>query len=510
MAEAEAPRYSNSDLEPTHPSQRTWNFWHIAALWVGMSICITTYQLAASLIKSGMNWWQAILTVALGNIIVLIPLALNAFPGTKYGIPFPVLIRSSFGIVGSNIPALMRAIVACGWFGIQTWIGGKTIYLLAATTFGWPAEPAPDTHLPILGISGLEFTCFLIFWAINLGIIWIGMNSIKWLEVLSAPFLIAVGIALLLWAWNAAGGVGPMLEDAPQEPGQFWKAFAPGLTGMVAYWATLSLNIPDFSRFAKSQKDQILGQALGLPTTMTLFAFIGVAVTSATIVLYKEPIWDPVILIGRIGNPVAIWFAMLAISIATLTTNLAANVVSPANDFSNLAPRLISFRMGATITAIVGILMMPWKLMADPSGYIFTWLIGYSALLGPIGGIMIADYFICRKQTLHVDSLYHPTGIYPKFFPPGIIALAIGILPNLPGFLMQVLPAQTQGWPPFLKTMYDFAWFIGFFVAFAAYIILFVVYVVLYVLLPKSDNAISSASILDSDESCRAETHLPE
>jgi NCS1 family nucleobase:cation symporter-1 len=281
---------SNSDLAPVPFEKRTWSLWHIAALWVGMAICITTYTLASSLITQGMNWWQALLTILLGNLIVLIPLTLNAFPGTRYGIPFPVLLRASFGPLGSNIPALMRAIVACGWFGIQTWIGGSAIYAIATALLGF--DQAASEPLPIIGISAGQFLCFMIFWIINIAVIIKGMDCIKWVETWSAPFLIIVGIALLFWAYSKAKGWGPMLSQPARIPENqtFLHIFAPGLTAMVGYWATLSLNISDFSRYARSQRDQILGQFIGLPWTMTLYSFIGIAVTSATVLIFGEAI----------------------------------------------------------------------------------------------------------------------------------------------------------------------------------------------------------------------------
>ena len=465
----------NEDLAPVPASRRTWSMWSIAALWVGMAICITTYTLASSLIEQGMNWKQAIFVIFLGNLIVLIPMTLNAHPGTAYGIPFPVLVRASFGTLGSNIPALMRALVACGWFGIQTWIGGAAIYAMSSIIFGF--DTTHKTALPFFGISPGELLCFLIFWAINIFIIVRGMDSIKWLEIFSAPFLILTGAGLLVWAYLAAKGWGPILRQPSKfhSLGEFWPAFAAGLTAMVGYWATLSLNIPDFSRFAKSQRDQIAGQALGLPLSMTFYAFIGVAVTSATVIVFGKAIWDPVELMQKFHSPILSFIALITLAVATLSTNLAANVVSPANDFSNLAPRLISFKTGGIITGIIGILMFPWKLYADPSGYIFTWLIGYSALLGPIGGIMIADYFVYRKRQLEVDDLYREDGRYRYsggFSAVAILTLMLAVLPNLPGFLVNVKLLSAGSVPPFLVALYNYAWFVGFTIAFVVYLLL--------------------------------------
>lgn len=445
----------NEDLAPTMLKQRTWGAYHIAALWIGMSVCIPTYMLASGLIAGGMSWFQAFMTVSLGNVIVLLPMILNAHAGTKYGIPFPVLARASFGTKGSNIPALLRAVVACGWFGIQTWVGGQAfnsliILLLPQwAVFSWG---------PAAG--------FLIFWAMNVFFIINGTESIRWLESLSAPFLILMGLALLYWAYSSIGGFGPMFSTPSkfQTTAEFWKFFIPSLTGMVGFWATLSLNIPDFTRFAKSQKDQIIGQAVGLPPTMSLFSFIGIAVTSATVVIFGEAIWDPVVLLSKFHNPVVIILSLVSLLVATLTTNIAANVVSPANDFANLFPKHISYVRGGLITAVLGILMMPWKLLTDFSAYIFGWLVGYSGFLGPIAGILICDYFIIRKKELNVRDLYMRGGEYEYkngYNPKALIALGCGVGVAMIGL---VIPA--------VSFLYDYAWFDGFLVAFVVYRIL--------------------------------------
>jgi len=465
----------NEDLAPVPPSRRKWGMLSFAALWVSMAACIPTYMLASSLIGGGMNWWQAVLTIFLGNLIVLIPMVLNAHAGTKYGIPFPVLCRASFGTRGANLPALLRALVACGWFGIQSWIGGEAIHKILALFI--PAL-AGGTPLPLLGITGIQLASFLFFWSINMVVVYRGIDSIRLLLNFKAPLLLALGLVLLWWAWRAAGGFGPILSqpsafDAGQpKAGQFWAFFFPALTGMIGFWATLSLNIPDFSRYARTQRDQVVGQALGLPLTMALYSFIGVAVTSATTIIYGTTIWDPVDVLTRFQNPAVLLVAMVALCIATLATNIAANVVSPANDFAHLAPRRISFRTGGFITGVVGLLMMPWKLVADPSGYIFTWLIGYSALLGPIGGIMIADYFVIRRRELQVAALYDPEGRHKYCGGFSLVALgafALAVLPALPGFLVQVHLLDGAGLPPLLLGLYNYAWFVGFGIAFVVY-----------------------------------------
>ena len=567
------PSLWNHDLAPTTPAQRTWGRWHIAALWVGMAVCIPTYTLAAGLLASGMSWFGATMTVFIGNAIVLVPMILNAHPGTKYGIPFPVLARSSFGVRGANIPAVLRALVACGWFGIQTWFGGMAVYELVRALAPGIAD-AP--HLgAFLGLNLAQLVCFLLFWALQMYFIVRGMESIKFLETWSAPVLIAVGLALLIWGFSAGGGPGrvldaseqfsrptavavvshgevtaiditvvtidgapkatemrharviaknasakdidaafaaapwvplvPRLDIAPDKEGvrHFVEVRSPakpsgsraemampnpnagslgsllvGLTAMVGFWATLSLNIPDFTRFAKSQKDQVQGQAIGLPPTMLLYSFVGIAVTSASLLVFGDVLttgdapWDPVALIARFDNPAVVIFAMFALVIATLTTNIAANVVSPANDFANLAPSKISFKMGGIITGVLGIVIMPWKLLASVGDYLFVWLVGYSALLGPIGGIMIADYFMVRRRVLDVDGLYRKHG--PYTFSNGInwravIILLVAVAPNLPGFLAAAGVLGRGGVPEVFHEIYNYAWFVGFGLGFFLY-----------------------------------------
>ena len=470
----------SADLAPVPANRRTWRVGSFAALWISMSACIPTYMLASGLVdpKIGMNWSQAIITIFLANLIVLIPMILNAHAGTRYGIPFPVYCRAAFGTRGANIPALLRALVACGWFGIQTWIGGSAIYKILGIFLPGLTNGA---SLPIIGISLAQLLCFLVFWAINMLIIYLGIDCIRWLLNIKAPLLIALGLLLLWWAYRNAGGFGPILsqpsafDPGQAKEGQFWHYFFPALTGMIGFWATLSLNIPDFSRYAKSQRDQIIGQALGLPATMALYSFIGVAVTSATTIIFKETIWDPVDVLTRFKNPAVLLTAMVSLCIATLATNIAANVVSPANDFAHLAPKKISFRIGGFITGIIGIVIMPWHLIANADRYINGWLIGYSALLGPIGGIMIADYYVWRRKQLHVAALYQPNGDYRYtggFSLIAIFSLVIAVLPNLPGFLVTVHALPAASVSPFFVRLYDYAWFVGFALAFIVYLLL--------------------------------------
>ncbi|KQW91628.1 nitrate reductase [Massilia sp. Root418] len=456
----------NEDLAPTSAAQRTWRWYHFAALWVGMVMCIPAYTLSASLIEGGMSAYQAVFTVFLANAIVLLPMLAIGHAGTKYGIPYAVLARASFGTAGARLPALMRAIVACGWYGIQTWFGGQMIYTLIGVLLGGEIGGA---RIAGLGINGMQLLCFLAFWGIQFWYIVHGMDAIRKLETYTAPLKILICFVLLGWVYQKAGGFGPLLDQPSQfveggkKAGQFWSTFWPSLTAMVGFWATLALNIPDFTRFAKSQRDQLVGQSVGLPVPMGLLAALAVIVTSATVVLYGKAIWDPVDLASRMTG-VAVLVALVILLIDTVSVNLAANLVGPAYDFSALAPRHISYRAGGYITASIAIVMMPWKLLESTQGYIFTWLIGYSALLGPIAGILIIDYYLIRKTELNVEQLYREDGQYSYgsgWNSAAIVAFVLGVAPNIPGFLNAAFPASFPGVGDAFKTIYTYAWFVG-------------------------------------------------
>ncbi|GIM29079.1 nitrate reductase [Clostridium polyendosporum] len=456
-------RYYNEDLAATKVKGRTWNTYHIAALWIGMCVCIPTYMLASGLLSAGLSWWQAVLNIALGNLIVLIPMQLNSHAGTKYGIPFPVFARLSFGMKGSNIAAMARALIGAGWFGIQCWIGGQAINIVLAIIFPQWANWATGIWISFIG-----------FWALNVWISYKGPEAIKFMEAWGAPILGLLSLALMIWAVVSVNAEGKTVADilnmpASYAPGSFWKIFLGGLTANIAFWSTLSLNIPDFSRFARSQKDQFLGQLLGLPTTMAVFAFIGVFVTGATKVLFGEFLWDPVVVIGKINTPIAAILGAVGIVIATLTTNIAANVVATSNDISNLNPRLISFKKATLITGAAGIAIMPWKLLASAGAYIFGWLGTYGLLLGPLAGIFIADYYIYRKRRVDVCDLFNEKGgrywYNNGFNIKAIYAWVIGaIFPVLGKFI------------PELSFFTDSGWIVGFLVAMVAYTLLMKTY----------------------------------
>jgi NCS1 family nucleobase:cation symporter-1 len=454
-----SPLY-NHDLAPVPISRRNWTTYNYAALWISMAHCIPTYMLSSGLIGAGMNWWQALITILLGNTIVLAPILLNSHPGTKYGIPFPVFARAAYGTYGSNLPALMRAIVACGWFGIQAWIGGQALHTFFAAVF-------PHWHLalgnPIGGHTPTEWISFLAFWGINILIIYRGMDLLRHVENWAAPFVLVMTACLVAWAIWRAHGLGYLLTEKSKFTtwSQFHAVFIPSLTAMIGFWATLSLNMPDFTRFGRSQREQVIGQTVALPTTMTVFAAMGVIITSAAVVIYPNlpmaDIWDPVKLVGQFKQPLVIAISMFTVVVATLAVNIAANVVSPANDFANAFPKWISFRTGGLITGILGILMQPWKLLADPSGYIFAWLLGYSGGLGSIAGVLIVDYWVVRKKQLALADLYLPNGAYTYNSGWNWRAVIATLLGCAAAWIGLIVPA--------LRPLYDYAWFVGFGVA---------------------------------------------
>ncbi len=461
LSRIEASPLCNPDLAPVAVSRRNWTTYNYAALWISMAHCIPTYMLASGLMAAGMDWKQAVFTILLGNTIVLVPILLNSHPGTKYGIPFPVFARASYGTVGSNLPALMRALVACGWFGIQAWIGGEALHtFFGAIIPNWDhlLGPGPGGHSITAWIS------FLLFWGMNVYIIFRGIDLLRKVENWAAPFVLVMAATLLVWAVRQAHGFGPLLAQPGRFHGfrEFFPEFVPALTAMIGYWATLSLNMPDFTRFGRSQREQVVGQVVALPTTMSVFAAMGVLITSATVIIYGQAIWDPVQLVGHFKAPVVVAISMFTAVVATLAVNIAANVVSPANDFANAFPRYIDFRKGGFITGILGIVMQPWKLLADPSGYIFDWLLAYSGGLGTIAGVLIADYWLVRRCQLKLEDLYLSEGAYTYrrgWNPAALVATLLGCALAWVGLVV-----------PALRPLYSYAWFVGFGVSFATYV----------------------------------------
>ncbi len=446
--EVRRSRLYNEDLAPVPVAKRTWTTWDYAALWIAMAHCIPTYTLASGLIGKGMSWWQALLTILVGNVIVLAPILLNSHAGTKYGIPFPVFARAAYGTSGANLPALMRALIACGWFGIVVWIGGQALQTLFVSIYpGWR-----DLAGTIQGYPGTRWISFLLFWGLNIAVIYRGMDLVRRIERFAAPFVLVMTAILVVWAVRAADGLGPIMTQGNTWT-SFFPVFTPALTATIAIWSTLSLNMPDFTRYGRSQREQAVGQVVALPSTMTVFAAMGIIVTSATVSIYGAPIWDPIELSSRFENRLIVGIAMFTVVVASLAVNIAANVVSPANDFANVFPKGINFQRGGLVTGVIGFLMMPWKLYENPQRYIDGWLVGYSGSIGSIAGVLIVDYWILRRTELDLPSLYTPDGAYRYtngWNIPAVLATLVGTSVALLGAF----------WPP-MRPIYDWSWFVG-------------------------------------------------
>jgi NCS1 family nucleobase:cation symporter-1 len=459
-----SPLY-NHDLAPVPVAKRTWSTWDYAALWISMAHCIPTYTLASSMIEKGLAWWQALAAILAGNLIVLAPILLNSHPGTKYGIPFPVFARAAYGTSGANLPALMRALIACGWFGINAWIGGHALQVFFAALWpGW-ADLLGHSNYPFDHYANSQWVSFALFWLLNIAIIFRGMDLLRRVERFAAPYVLVMTAILVGWAIHRAGGLGPILSRNSFVPTKEGATLAgvmiPALTGTIAFWSTLSLNMPDFTRYGRSQREQVVGQAYALPSTMTVFAAMSIMITSATAVIYGVPVSDPIALGAMFGSRLLVGIAMFTAVIATLAVNIAANVVSPANDFANAFPKRINFARGGLITGIIGVAMMPWELLKDADRYINGWLGGYGAALGSVGGVLVIDYWVLRKTKLDLRSLYVPDGAYRYtggWNMPAVIATVVGAGTALLGAF----------WAP-MKPLYDWSWFVGFGLAAAIY-----------------------------------------
>ena len=455
---------ANEDLLPTTAAQRHWGWKDFAALWVGMVVCVPTYTMASSMLDQGFSWQMAVWLVFLANCIVLVPMVLIGRVGPKYGIPFPVLARASFGVKGANLPAVLRGLVACGWFSINCYFGALALHGFLNILGMGLAGPAPGET-----ISTSQFICFLAFWALHIWFIWKGPESIRKLEVIAAPLMIAASVLLVvvLMVKVPAGQLFNLPAKVVEGGPKTWAA----LTGLVGFWATLALNIPDFTRFAKSQKDQLVGQAIGLPIPMALFSMVGVIGFSASAILYGKAQLFPDGLLTQMGS-VASGLGLLVILLANLTTNVAANLVSPSYDFSQVAPSKVSFRMGGLIAALIGLVFMPWKLLATSGGYLFTWLGGYGTLLGAIAGILLVDYYLVRRTELKVGDLYRRGGEYEYsngWNMRAIFAFLLGVLPCLPGYLAVSGIVEQAAVPALLLGLFDFGWFFSLTVAGTCY-----------------------------------------
>lgn len=464
------PLINKEDLAPAPPQRRTFTSLDIASLWVAVVISVSTYYLAGSLVELGMSWWQGLLTVALANLIQLLLAILLGHPGTKYGIPFPVLCRASLGIRGAHIAACLRGLIACGWYGIDTWIGGQALYVFINALCNGKLDDSQV--ISWLGISMSELGCFLIFWLLQILFILHGVNGIRYLEKYSAPVLIALSAALLIWAYVKAGGFKEMLSASSQfgeggtKQGQFWVVFLSGLTANIGTFATLSLSMSDFTRYARSQTDQVLGH-VALPISIVAFSFVGLAVSSSTEKIFGYIISNPVELLAQIGGIIPTLISIFGVTLIVLTTNVA-NIMAPSNALINLNPAYISFRMGALLTAVLGILIQPWRLFQNGDTFLNKWLLGYSFLVGPLTSIIMIDYYILRHCDLDIHALYYLDNVQHYWYFKGynikaVIAFVAGVAPNIPGFLYTI--GALKQVPSGFLVLYEVSWFSSFIMA---------------------------------------------
>lgn len=465
LQELAGSKYMNADLVPTSAAERTWSTYNIGMLWVGMVICITGFSYAAALIALGMAPIIALINVLIGNLIILIPMQLNSHAGTRYGIPFPVFSRITFGRVGAHLPSLTRAIVAAGWCAVQCWVGGAAFSsIISVFSSSWDTEGTG------------RFIGFGLFMIVTLILGLRGSEGIKWIEAIGSPVLIILCVGLLVWIITLGNDYGVSVadmflagnnEEALAANGGMAYVFMAGITSNIAVWATLALNIPDFSRYAKSQKAQFRGQLYAMPTSVMALVIIGAMFAKVTEVAYGQAEFDPTVVLLHLNNKVVVVLASLGVIIGTLTTNMAANVVAPANGFANLAPKKISYKVGIIITCILCVVYRPWWMYGDAGAFMFSWLGTCGTILGPVAAILVADYFIVKKKRINVKALYDENNdTYEYNNGWNVRAIAAWVL----GFLVPMLGKFGIG-GEVTKWLDANSYIVGFIIAFILYIL---------------------------------------
>jgi NCS1 family nucleobase:cation symporter-1 len=470
MMESAHADLDSPDLRPIPPEARTWQWRSLASVWAGIVFCVPSYLLSCGMLEHGMGWWQAVLVVLAGNLVLWIPMVMIGHAGTRYGIAYPVLLRASFGTLGARLPVLLRTAVAVGWFGVQTSVGGFAIYHLLNLMLGGLLE---GSALPLVGVSFWQLNCFLGFWLLQVWFLrrW-GMDGVHKLAWYGAPALLAAGLLLVLWAWVQADGFASILSstsrfaDGQSMHGQAMDVFPPLLAQMVALWMLLAINIPDYTRYVRDQGQQLLGQFVGLPLGIAFFSLVGVTVPFATVDIFNAEeiaaatgaaaaagaaaavgISDPLEVIGLMGGFARV-LGLLALVLAAFTTNLFAHLVPASTGLVALRPQQLDFSKAATVAACAALLLLPWRIVEWSGGTVFIWLAGLGAMLSPVVGILIADYFLLRRRQLDVAALYQHPGPYSYFRGwslTALFALLVGNLLAVPGFLMSIDLATA--WP---------------------------------------------------------------
>jgi NCS1 family nucleobase:cation symporter-1 len=497
-------KYFNNDIRPTVQAERTWGTYNISMLWVGMSICIPSFMMASGLVGMGLSVWASVFNVVLGNVLILIPIQLNSYVGTKYGISFPVFSRLTFGMKGAHIASVSRAITACGWCAVQCGLGGTAI-MFCVQAF----VPSLDISTPVCVWVG-----FLLFLFMTWLLTAFGEKIIRVFEAIGSPVLIVMSIGLLIWAFVIAGNAGYSVGDvfstnitsgdtAATRGGAF-AVFLIGLTNNIGFWATMALNIPDFSRYAKNQKAQFRGQLYGMPIMMAVCAVIGAVYAQATFLAditgNRVALFSPVDALAYIGTPGTVSHSILllvlgiGVIIATLTTNIAANVVAPGNGFSNLSPKRISYFWGVTIACVIAVVYQFLLTSSDTlSGAMFTFLNIYGGILAPFAAILIIDYWVHKKQRVEVIDLYREGSDTRYYYQGGFNSAAIiawiagAFVPTLYSIVATAAPSSA-----FVQNA------VLYYININSYLWAFLVAFIVYLLIGK--GSLTVKSILTQDE----------
>jgi NCS1 family nucleobase:cation symporter-1 len=457
-----APGLTNNDLLPTGESERRWTWWHFAALWMGMVHNIFNFTWIGGLVVLGMSVWQALAVALAGNLVQTALIGLNGRVGAHYGLPFAVWARSAFGVYGANVAALARGAVAVGWFGVQSYLAATAINLLITTVVpGWGRVG----HSSFLGMAPSLWAVVVGYWLLNFVVVRNGMGTIRRFESWAGPAIFVVMAILLVWVVVRAGGAGSLLHQHaaryPTTSDFLAHGFVPAVSLYIAgSWAAMVLNIPDLTRFARSNRQQFWGTMIGLPAASLVYFGMAAVIVSAVQRLYGQTLWNPTDVLATIGNPALSIVGATLLAIATISVNIPANIVSPAYDLTNLLPRLLTFRTAAYLSIVLGFLAMPWQLLSSPET-LYSVLHNIGVVIGPITGIMLADYFVIRRQRMDVAQLFSSMGRYR--YRAGYNPVALTVLALVVALLLAAEASSR------LHDVYEHAWLVGVSTAFIGY-----------------------------------------
>jgi NCS1 family nucleobase:cation symporter-1 len=457
-----SPRLYNKDLAPSKTEGRTWGGYSIFALWTNDVHNLANYSFAIGLYALGLGGWQIMLSLAIGAVLVYLCMNLTGDMGQKTGVPFPVISRVSFGIFGAQIPALIRAVIAIAWFGIQTYLASVVLRVLLTALDPALAEYDHDAWL---GLSSLGWLCFLSIWVVQFVILAYGMEMVRRYEAFAGPVILLTVASLAVWMFTQANGQIAWSTKAPLEGVQMWRSIFAGSALWLAIYGTLILNFCDFSRSAPSKQTIRKGNFWGLPVNVLLFAFITVIICGAQFSINGQIIESPTDIIKTIPNTCFLVLGCLAFLIVTVAVNIMANFVAPAFVLSSLAPRYLTFRRAGMLSATVAVLILPWNLYNSPVVIVY-FLSGLGALLGPLYGVITADYWLLRKGRVNVPQLYteDPKGAY--HYSRGVNLRAVWAF--IPAAIISTITALL----PAFESVSPFSWLMGAAIGAALYLLL--------------------------------------